>query len=73
VPELFLVVNKVAPGTDLAALREQIGRLFGADVEALMPLSTEMVRLGSHDLFCNRYPDHPLTQELGKIVARLRR
>jgi MinD-like ATPase involved in chromosome partitioning or flagellar assembly len=71
VPEMFLVVNKVPAGTDPLALRVQVEGLYKADVAAVLPLSVEMARLASGDLFCNRYPSHALTQELKGVVERI--
>lgn len=71
VPQMLMIVNKVPPGTDLDQLREDVENLFGTDVAAVLPLSTEMVRNASSDLFCNRYPTHPLTQELAEVVKRI--
>jgi MinD-like ATPase involved in chromosome partitioning or flagellar assembly len=71
VPEMLLIVNKVPPGTDVDQLRRDVEALYAADVAAVLPLSTEMVRNASSDLFCNRYPTHPLTQELAEVVKRI--
>ncbi len=71
VPEMFIVINKVPAGTDPTALRVQVELLFDADVQAVLPLSIEMARNASGDIFCNRFPDHPLTQELKAIVDRI--
>jgi hypothetical protein len=45
--------------------------MYRADVAALLPLSTEMVRLGSGDIFANRYPDHPLALQLKELATRI--
>jgi septum site-determining protein MinD len=71
VPEMFIVINKVPPGMDPTALRVQVEGLYKIDVTAVLPLSVEMVRLASGDLFCNRYPTHPLTLEYATVVQRL--
>jgi Flp pilus assembly CpaE family ATPase len=68
---MLMIVNKVPPGTDLDQVREDVEKLFGTDVAAVLPLSTEMVRNASSDLFCNRYPTHPLTQALAEVVKRI--
>jgi len=72
VPEMFLLINKVPTGMDVVALGEQVQSLYQAEVVAILPLSNEMVRLASGDIFCNRYPDHPLTNELAAVAARIR-
>jgi septum site-determining protein MinD len=71
VPEMFIVINKTPAGTDPVALRAQIEALYKTSVAAVLPLSLEMARLASGDLFCNRYPTHPLTQDLEVIVQRI--
>ncbi len=71
VPDMFVIVNKVPPDTDYALLRSQVRGLFHVDVEAILPLSVEMARTASGDIFCNRYPSHPLTMELKRVVERL--
>lgn len=71
VPHLMMVLNKVPPGTDSAALRDQVEEMFRADVVGVLPLNTEMARLGSGDLFCNRFPAHPYTRELQGIAERI--
>jgi MinD-like ATPase involved in chromosome partitioning or flagellar assembly len=65
------LVNKVPPGTNADALRDQVTAMYQTEVAALLPLTTEMVRLASGDLFCNRYPDHPLTQQLQGVAQRI--
>jgi len=71
VPNMFVILNKVPPGADLDLLHEQVSSMYRTDVAALLPLSTEMVRLGSGDIFCNRFPEHPLTQQLKDLAKRI--
>jgi septum site-determining protein MinD len=71
VPEMFIVINKVPTGIDPVALKVQVEGLYQSDVAAVLPLSIEMARTASGDLFCNRYPTHPLTQELQAVAKRI--
>jgi len=71
VPQMFILLNKVPPGMDLTALRGQVEVMYKTEVAAVLPLSTEMVRMASSDIFCNRYPDHPLTHELMGVAKRI--
>jgi septum site-determining protein MinD len=71
VPEMFLLINKVPPGMDVVALGEQVRSMYQADVAAILPLSNEMVRNASSDIFVNRYPTHPLTNELAAVAERI--
>ncbi len=71
VRELLLVVNKIPPGMDTGALREQIEGAYKAEVAGLLPLNAEIVNLASGGIFSNRFPDHPFTQELMRVAARI--
>lgn len=73
VPEMFIVINKVPQGMDADALQVQVGKMFETEVAAVLPLSTEMVRTASGDIFCNRYPDHPLALALQAVAHRIAR
>ena len=71
VPDVFIVVNKVPGGTDTAALKEHVESLYNTEVSAVLPLSIEMARNASGDIFSNRYPTHPLTLDLKCVVERI--
>lgn len=71
VPDLLVVVNKVPDGMDAELIREQVETAYKSEVVALLPLNAEMSRLGSGGLFVNRFPDHPFSQGLHRIVRRL--
>jgi MinD-like ATPase involved in chromosome partitioning or flagellar assembly len=71
VPQMLVLINKVPPGMDTVALRTQVEALYKAEVAAVLPLSNEMVRNASSDIFVNRYPDHPLSRELAAVARRL--
>jgi MinD-like ATPase involved in chromosome partitioning or flagellar assembly len=64
----LLVVNKVPPGMDRDGLKQKVESAYQARVVAMMPLNHEIVRLASHGIFINRYPEHPFTREL-RLVA----
>ena len=72
VPQLLIVVNKVLPEVDFAALRAEVERTYQAPVAGVLPLSDDLIRLASSDVFSVRYPDHPWTQmirTIGRQVA----
>jgi septum site-determining protein MinD len=71
VPKMLLIINKVAPGTNVAELRDKIQTMYQAEVAGVLPLNTEMVRLASGEIFTNRFPDHPFSQEMKGIVKRV--
>jgi hypothetical protein len=48
-----------------------VERQYQASVAGILPLSEEMVELGSAGLFSLRYPAHPYTTEIREIVSSL--
>ncbi len=56
VPNLALIVNKVLPATDRAAMKRDVEATFKAPVAAILPLSESMLALGSSDLYCKVFP-----------------
>jgi septum site-determining protein MinD len=71
VPDMFVLLNKVPSGIDSVALKAQVEAMYQTEVAAILPLSNEMVRNASGDIFTNRYPDHPLTGELRALTRRI--
>ncbi|NES80064.1 MAG: MinD/ParA family protein [Moorea sp. SIO2B7] len=71
VPETLLVMNKALPTFDFDKLRQKVEETYEKKLAGILPLSTEMLTLGSADLFCLRYRDHELTAEFKKIAEHL--
>jgi MinD-like ATPase involved in chromosome partitioning or flagellar assembly len=71
VPNLMLVVNKCPTAFDFDDVRERVKQTYGADVAAILPHSDEMMTLASSGIFSVRYPDHPITQGLKAVVAKI--
>ncbi len=71
VPQMEVVVNKVLPEVDPGPVARQIEETYGAPVAGVIPLSEDLVRLASQDLFCIRFPDHPVTRTMAAIAARV--
>lgn len=69
VPKMMLVINKALPSLNFEALRQQVQGAYGTPVAGILPVCQEMFYLGSKDIFCMCYPDHPWTQEV-KVIAR---
>lgn len=72
VPNMLLVVNKALPDFDFGILKDKVHETYQLPVAGILPLSTEMLRLGSQGLFCLQYPSHPLSQEVQRIVSHIR-
>jgi len=71
VPELRLVINKVPASADRTSLLADVERQYKASVVGVIPLSQQMVELGSSGLFCLRFPVDPYTNEIQRIAASL--
>ena len=71
VPKMLLVVNKALPNLNFGALRQQVQRTYSSSVAGILPVCEEMFHLGSSDIFCLRYPDHPWTQEVSAIARQI--
>ncbi|MDJ0578494.1 MinD/ParA family protein [Crocosphaera sp.] len=71
VPKMLLVVNKVLPDIDFGVLKDKVHETYQLPVVGILPLSTEMLRLGSQGLFCLQHPDHPLTKEVQRIASNI--
>lgn len=71
VPDMLLVVNKVLPSYDFAAVQKQVENTYKAKVAGVLPLCEEMIDLASRDVFYLRYRDHPLAKSLHQVAEHL--
>jgi MinD-like ATPase involved in chromosome partitioning or flagellar assembly len=71
VPKLLLVVNKALSDLDFAALRQQAETSYGAAVAGILPLSEDVARLASSDLFSLHQPTHLWSQEVVRISEQI--
>lgn len=71
VPQLLLVANKVLKEMDYGDFQQQLERTYGTQVASIFPLSTEMLRLGSNGIFCQKHPAHPWSITLLKLARSL--
>jgi MinD-like ATPase involved in chromosome partitioning or flagellar assembly len=68
---IMLVVNKALPSSNFEALQANMETTYKAPVVGIIPLSEEIVGLGSRDIFCLHHPDHPLSLTVAKITAEI--
>ena len=71
VPKVLLLMNKVIKSLDLEYLQQQLEKAYQLPVAGILPLSEEMIELGSRGVFALNYPQHPLTQVLETIVHQI--
>ncbi|GAB4440635.1 MAG: MinD/ParA family protein [Cyanobacteria bacterium J069] len=71
VPKILMLINRVLASVDVADLKHQVESIYGNEIGAVLPNCDEMMQLGSSGLFTVRYPDHPLTHELERLVKQI--
>ncbi|MDX9990507.1 MAG: MinD/ParA family protein [Anaerolineales bacterium] len=71
VPTIRLLVNKALSKYDPNQIREHVEATFQAPVAGVLPLSEDMVEMGSADLFSLCYPDHPWSLELARAAKTI--
>ncbi|QEL19464.1 MinD/ParA family ATP-binding protein [Limnoglobus roseus] len=69
VNRMLLVANKVLPEVDAASLRRDIETAYRVPVAAVLPLTEDMVRLGSDGVFSLINPTHPLSALYRSLAA----
>jgi len=69
VPRLMLIVNKVPAVFEVADVKTQVEHAYHCEVTAVLPHAEEMMALASAGLFVLRYPEHPITIALTRMVA----
>jgi MinD-like ATPase involved in chromosome partitioning or flagellar assembly len=70
-PRILLLVNKVLPPFDAAAVSAQIGATYGVPVAGVIPLSEDMVRLASNGVFALAHPTHTVTDVLRGVAVQI--
>ena len=71
IPELLLVLNKVPSGVDLDDLVAQMQETYDAETLAILPLSEDVVRNASGDLFALVSPEHEWSVQLRVVADRM--
>ncbi len=71
IPNMLLVLNKVLARVNAENLRQRVNETFNVPVAGLLPMSEDMMHLGSMGLFSLKYPNHALTRELQRIAFQL--
>ena len=68
VPNLLLVVNKALSKYDFNQVREQVEGFYDQPVASVLPLSEDLVDLGSSDIFSLCFPDHQWSKGIGALA-----
>jgi MinD-like ATPase involved in chromosome partitioning or flagellar assembly len=68
VPQLLLVVNKALPAFDFRQLADRIASTYRSPVAAVLPLSEDLIRLGSGGLFAMLEPNSAYAKGIQAIA-----
>lgn len=71
VPAMMLIVTQVPESLAIADVRQQVERVYGCEVIAVLAESAELDGLARPGLFVAYYPNHPITIELTRVAAVL--
>lgn len=71
VPNLLLLVNKVPQVFKFEDVKTRVEQTYNTEVVGILPHSDDMMALASAGVFAIRFPDHPISKQLGKVVDRL--
>ncbi len=71
VPKMLLLVNKTPQVFNFDEVKTRVEHAYGCYVAAVLPHSDEMMALASSGIFVLRYPDHPITLMLKKVVSEV--
>jgi MinD-like ATPase involved in chromosome partitioning or flagellar assembly len=71
VAKILLVANQVLPDYLQEDVRQQLEATYGHPVAGVLPFSQELLTLASRDIFCLRYPDHPLSKAVRAIAQQI--
>jgi MinD-like ATPase involved in chromosome partitioning or flagellar assembly len=71
IPNLYLIVNKALPDTDFEAFGKLVEETYQTPVAGVLPLSTDVARLSSSDIFSLREPEHEWTFTIKKIAQHV--
>ena len=65
IQEIFL------PRLDFESLRRWVQETYNAPVAGILPVSEEMIELGSAGLFSLEYPEHPYSQGVRQVAEQI--
>jgi septum site-determining protein MinD len=71
VPRMMLIVNKLPAVFDVEDVRSRVEQTYGCPVAGVLPHCDEMMALASGGIFVSRYPNHPLSDRIREIAARI--
>lgn len=71
VPEMRILVNKALTRYDFDQVRQEVTDIYEVPVVGVLPLTEDLVDLGSADIFSLRYPDHLWSRTIAAIASNI--
>ena len=71
VPDMVILVNKAPEMFNPADVQAQVEGAYHCPVAGVIPHSEEMMTLASREIFCLRYPEHPVTALYRQALVRI--
>lgn len=71
VRKILLAINKVHNKLNFEALKQKVEEIYNVPVAGMFPLSEDVVQLASEGVFCQKYPDHLISQEFRKLAQQI--
>jgi septum site-determining protein MinD len=69
IPHLYLVVNMALVSYNFDDLKRRLEKIYESPVAAILPLSEEVARTQSTEIFSLRYPDHLFSKGMRNIAS----
>ncbi|GAA3794849.1 P-loop NTPase [Streptomyces phyllanthi] len=66
---LTVAVNMAPDGVVRGHLHDEVERVYGTRITAVLPYAPEMASLAGERLFCTAYPHHPLVAGYRRIIS----
>lgn len=71
IPVLYLLINKALPEYDFELLKSQVEQTYGTSVVGVLPLSTDVARMSSADIFSVREPNHEWSETIKQVAQQV--
>ena len=71
VRKMLMVINKAHSKLNFEALKQKVEEIYDVPVAGIFPLSEDIVLMASEGVFCQKYPDHLISQEFRKVAQRI--
>ncbi|PSF38059.1 CDP-3,6-dideoxy-D-glycero-L-glycero-4-hexulose-4-reductase [Aphanothece hegewaldii CCALA 016] len=68
VRNMLIAVNKAHSKLNFDALKQKIEETYHVPVAGIFPLSEDVVQLASEGVFCQKHPEHFISQEFKKVA-----